>query len=153
MQGMIARAISSVIRTRLRLWGLVCTIAVLFGLFDFAVSRWLLAVHIAPGLLCAIQAAIIGLVAGYALCLILLGYRERRRIVLDELRRVAELNHSVRNSLELISLANYAQSYCEQHRAIIVECTNRIDQTLKELFPMFGKTEHRKKNSQSAKAA
>jgi hypothetical protein len=153
MRGIIARSISFVIRSRLHFWGAICAVTVLFGLFDFAVSRWLLALHIDPDLYCAIQAATIGLVAGYALCLILLGYRERRRIVLDELRRVAELNHSVRNSLELISLANYAQSYCEQHRAIIVECTNRIDQTLKELFPMFGKTEHRKKNSQSAKAA
>jgi hypothetical protein len=117
----------------------------LFGLFQFAVSRWLIAVHLSPNLHCVVQASIVALGAGFALWLILLGMMRRRRMMEDELRRVAELNHTLRNVLEIIVLAHYAVSDSE-HKTMMMECANRIDQKLKELFPVAGSTRVRMKN-------
>ncbi|HVJ05990.1 MAG TPA: hypothetical protein VM578_09990 [Candidatus Saccharimonadales bacterium] len=117
------------------------TTAILFGLFEFAVSRWFIGVNISPNLHAALQASIVGIGAGASLLLLLLGIIERRKIVADELHRVAELNHAVRNSLELIMLAHYGEKDCE-HKTIVLECTNRIDQTLKRLFPAIAKKRH-----------
>jgi hypothetical protein len=121
------------------LWFAVIGASILFGLFEFAVSRWFIGVNIAPNLHAALQASIVGLGAGCALWLIFLGIIDRRRMMADELRRVAELNHTIRNSLEVIVLAHYAETDRE-HKLIVMECTNRIDQKLKELFPVIGKS-------------
>jgi hypothetical protein len=131
------RIVLTVVQSRSRLWFAVIGASVLFGLFEFAVSRWFIGVHIAADLHAALQASMVGLGAGFALWLILLGIIDRRRIVADELRRVAELNHTIRNSLEVIVLAHYDEADCER-KAIVMECTNRIDQKLRELFPVVG---------------
>jgi hypothetical protein len=54
--------------------------------------------------------------------------------------RIAELNHSVRNSLEVIVLAHYSEADLE-HKGIVLECTDRIDQKLRELFPAIANPE------------
>jgi hypothetical protein len=138
MRAFLARVLLYIVQSRLRLWLAVITNAVLLGLFEFAVSRWFIGVNISPNLHAALQAAIAGSGAGFALWLVLLGVIDRRRIVADELRRVAELNHTIRNSLEVIVLAHYTAADCE-HKMMVLECTNRIDQTLKKLFPGIGK--------------
>jgi hypothetical protein len=119
------------------LWLAVIGASVLFGLFEFVVSRWFIGVNISPNLHAALQASIVGLGAGCSLWLIFLGMIDRRKMMADELRRVAELNHTIRNSLEVIVLAHHAATDCE-HKLIVLECTNRIDQKLKELFPVVG---------------
>jgi hypothetical protein len=138
MRSFLAPVLLFIVQKRLRLWFAVGGTAVLFGLFEFAVSRWFIGVNISPNLHAALQAGIVGLGAGFALWLVLLGVIDRRRIVADELRRVAELNHTIRNSLEVIVLAHYSEADCE-HKMIVLECTNRIDQTLRKLFPVIGK--------------
>ena len=136
MRAFLARVLGFFLQSRLRLWLAVVSVAILFGFFEFAVSRWFIGVNISPNLHAALQAAIVGSGAGFALWLVLLGVIDRRKILADELRRVAELNHTVRNSLEVIVLAHYAAD-CE-HKKMVLECTDRIDKTLKKLFPAIG---------------
>jgi hypothetical protein len=139
MRTILATAALFFLQSRSRLWFAVIAASVLFGLFEFAVSSWLLGVNIAPNLHAALQASIVGLGAGFALWLILLGIIDRRRIVADELHRLAELNHTIRNYLEVMVLAHYTGADCE-HKAMVLDCTNRIDQQLTKLFPVIGKT-------------
>jgi hypothetical protein len=151
MRAVLVNILLFFLQSRRRVWCASIGAAVLFGLFEFAVSRWLIGVHITPNLHSALQATVVGLGAGFALWLILLGLIDRRRIVADELKRVAELNHCVRNSLELIVLAHYSETN-HDHKAMMLECTNQIDQKLRELFPVIGKSGNRKRYVESNKA-
>jgi len=138
MRVLLARAVQFILDTRKRVWSAVISAVVLFGLFEFLVARWFIGVNLPPDFHAALQACIVGVGAGTALWFVLVGMVERRSIVADELRRVAELNHAIRNALELIVLANYSDADRERS-AIVLECTGRIDQTLKELFPALGR--------------
>ncbi len=138
----LSTALLFVLENRRRMWFAVVCTTILFGLFEFAVSRWFIGVNISPNLHAALQASIVGIGAGVSLWLLLLGIIERRKMVADELHRVAELNHAIRNSLELIVLAHYSETDCE-HKTIVLECTNRIDQTLRKLFPVIGRERYR----------
>ena len=60
--------------------------------------------------------------------------QQRRRKVMDDMRVVRELNHHVRNALQIISYAARV-SETRQQVTIIDESIARIDSTLKELFP------------------
>jgi len=141
MRATLARAVAFIfaftLKTRLRIFLTVIAATLFFGLFEFAVSRWLLAIHLSPNLHCCVQSAIVALGSGAALWLILLGMAERRKIAEDELCRCAELNHTLRNALEVIVLAHYSGTD-PRHKAMILESTNRIDQKLKELYPVLG---------------
>jgi len=137
MRANLALLVTYVLETRIRLWSAVAGATCLFGTFNFAVSRWLISVNVDPVLHAALQAAIVGVGAGVALSLILLGLVERRRILQDELRRLSELNHTIRNSLDVIVMSQYVADDSE-HRSIVLECTSRIDEKLRELFPSAG---------------
>jgi hypothetical protein len=143
MREYLALAVTFVLQSRTRLWSAVVGATLSFGAFEFAVSRWFISVNIDPVLHAMLQAGIVGLGAGAALCLTLLGLLERRKIVQDELRRVAELNHTIRNSLEVIVLAHYSD-VDDEHRSMVLECTHRIDEKLRELFPSSNETGTRK---------
>lgn len=145
MRAILARAVAFIVQSRLGIGLAVTSATLLFGLFEFTVSRWLIEIHISHYLHCTVQAAIVAGGAGFAFWVILLGVRDRRRMAEDELRRVAELNHHLRNALEVIVLAHHTVSDYE-HKVIVLECTNRIDQKLKELFPVMGNTRVRFKN-------
>lgn len=135
MRAILARAVAFILQSPLRIGLAVLSATFLIGLFEFAVARWLIEIHLSPNLHCAVQAATPALGAGFALWLILLGLMDRRRMIEDELRRVAELNHHLRNALEVIVLAHHSVADRE-HQAMVLECVKRIDQKLRELFPV-----------------
>jgi hypothetical protein len=145
MRAFLTSAVAFILQSSIRIWLTVIASTLLFGLFEFAVSRWLIEIHIAPNLHCSVQAIIVAVVAGFALWLILNGINDRRKLIEDELRRVAELNHTLRNALEVIVLAHHTVSDYE-HKAIVLESTNRIDEKMRELFPVFGNTKILMKN-------
>jgi uncharacterized membrane protein len=64
---------------------------------------------------------------------------QRRTKVMDDMRVVRELNHHVRNALQIISYAAHVPE-TERQVAIIDESVARIDSTLKELFPAIDKS-------------
>jgi len=80
------------------------------------------------------------MVAGTAISYVfLVGARARRLAVLDHVRKIAELNHNVRNALDVILAAQYlSQDVAERDRKLIVASVERIDQTLRHLFPAVG---------------
>lgn len=145
MRGILARAVAFIVQSRRGIALAVTGATLLFGLFEFAVSRWLFEIHLPPNLHCAVHSAIVAIGAGFAFWVILIGVMDRRRMAADELRRVAELNHTLRNVLEVIVLAHYTVPDHE-HKAMMLECAHRIDQKLKELFPVAANTRVRMKN-------
>ncbi len=144
MRALITRAVAFILRNRIGTWLAIIAATLLIGFSDFEESHWLLA-RVPARINCAVQATIVSLGAGVALWLILRGVIDRRRIMEDELLRVAELNHTLRNALEVIVLAHYSGADPE-HKDMVLECTNRIDQKLKELFPTIGGSRIQMKN-------
>jgi hypothetical protein len=122
------------------LWLTVVFGTVLFGSFDFFVCWMLHGFKIESEIKDALQSTIVGLGAGLCLWILLAGLRKRRKLLANKLERLVELNHTVRNSLNVIALAIHAAD--GQHKAIVMENTARIDQKLRELFPAVGIHEH-----------
>ena len=91
--------------------------------------------------------AVVGLGAGLAFWIILAVLRIRRMHLADEMHRLAELNHTVSNSLNLIVLAHHSAD--DAHKKLILESTARIDEKLKELFPVVGSPDQWRKGRQS----
>ncbi len=77
-----------------------------------------------------------GLVAGVLVFRLLQYERERRRQLRQRLELIAEMNHHVRNALQVISLSAY--SYADQQQlAAVKDSVNRIQWALKEILPKF----------------
>jgi hypothetical protein len=77
---------------------------------------------------------------GAAITYVLLtGARARRLAVLEHIRKVAELNHNVRNALDVILSTHYlSAALAEQDRKVVMSSIERIDRTLNHLFPVIG---------------
>ena len=85
-----------------------------------------------------VDAALSGTLAG-ALVWILLGLvRGRRRRLIEYVRRVADLNHHIRNALQiLVYQATLTHSDPEQI-AQVENTVRRVDAALHEIFPIIG---------------
>jgi GAF domain-containing protein len=119
----------------------VCA-TIVFGCLVFFGHLALVDSAIDPALHAGILAVLVGLGAGLATLVLLLARRERRRMLEDELRRLAELNHRVRNNLQVIADAHYTAEDAT-HRMMIMQAVASMDESLKQLFPALG-FEHRK---------
>lgn len=135
MRTILAEVVRFFVRSKHGMWVAVVGTTILLGLFNYLLSSWSLGVH-SPEVHSALQATIVGLGAGFTVWLFLAGLAERRRDLEDEMRRVAELNLSVRNSLELIVLVHH-EAKDGEHKRMVMECTAQIDRTLRELFPVI----------------
>jgi hypothetical protein len=105
------------------------------GLLAFVVDRVLLGFEIDRDLHSAVQAAIVGLGGAAAVWFILKGYETQRRMEREEIWKVAELNHTLRNSLETIADAHYFVAD-EEHKKMILETVKNMDEKLRQLFPV-----------------
>jgi hypothetical protein len=83
----------------------------------------------------AIDAVIAGTLAGTAVHVLMVSARRRRRMVLREMSRIADLNHYVRNDLQVILGTELMKT--EANRAVVASC-ERIAETIERLFPMVG---------------
>jgi len=120
-------------------WSLLFSfgITAFFGLFAFSVELSLEAGGISNDTRAAFQGCIVGTGTGIVSYLLLAARRERRNMVRAELSRVAELNHHLRNSLQIIVGAHYiAQD--EEHARMMLTTVQTMDQVLKRLFPTAG---------------
>jgi hypothetical protein len=113
-----------------------------FGCFDYFSDMAMLSFGIAPKLHAAALAMFVGVGAGLSALVLLLARRERRKLVQDELYRLAELSHRLRNSLQIIAYAHYA-SEDESHKKMMIDAVSSIDASLRQLIPALG-FEHRK---------
>jgi len=110
--------------------GLALLIGLLFGALQLAIpnrSRF-----VVPFVINAAG----GTIVSY---LLLVGARARRLAVLEHIRKVAELNHNVRNALTVISATQYLTAEMAEHdRKMMMESVERINTTLRHLFPVVG---------------
>ena len=83
------------------------------------------------------DAAILGGLATGFTILVLSAARDRHRKVQDDLRRIAELNHRIRNALQIIVYGEASRLDCDGRTAVI-QGVEKIDATLKEMFPLIG---------------
>src|SRR5437879_3571517 len=115
-----------------------------FGLLDYVADLTMQQLRVLEEFHAGMQAAVVGLGTGFAALLFLHARGERRKAIRDELRRVVELNHNVRNALQAIAYAHQIDT--DERHKMIVDSIDRIDRTLRELFPTIGvdeRGEHR----------
>jgi two-component sensor histidine kinase len=117
--------------------GFACSVffaSVLAACTEFLVHEFLEQIA-APEIFHALlDAALMGLATSVIASFLLLAIRERHRRMLQEVQRVAELNHTVRNALQVIVHSQYLPQ-SEQDAGTILESVQRIDDTLRDLFP------------------
>ena len=120
-------------------WSLIFSLGItaLFGLFEFSVDLFLETGGVSQDTRAAVQACIVGIGTGIVSYLLLAARRERRNMVRAELSRVAELNHHLRNSLQIIVGAHYI-TQDEEHARMMLKTVQAMDQVLKRLFPAAG---------------
>ena|SRR5512143_2844677 len=78
--------------------------------------------------------ALAAVIAGVLVYRLLLYERDRREQVRQRLEIIAEMNHHVRNALQVISLSAYSYADRQQLEAV-KESVNRIQWALKEVLP------------------
>jgi hypothetical protein len=120
--------------SNLRIWMSVAAGTVLFGLFGYVSDAVMTSFGVPDEVHAGMVGTVVGLGAGLGLWIVLAGLRERQERLTDEIQRVAELNHTVRNSLEVITWATHVPD--ERHKAVVLESTTRIEEKLRELFPV-----------------
>ncbi len=112
----------------------IIIVGCLAGIVEFVIHRTIERVlqneplnSIVDSMTIAVVVAIISLIEVQAV-------HHRRRKVIEDMRIVRELNHHVRNALQIIQ---YASRFPEERQQvqIIDESVARIDATLKDLFP------------------
>jgi hypothetical protein len=114
------------------------TLAILvLGLFSggvaYLTNALLMRVGTSGVVYAVIDATVIGAVAATIGALALIGVRERRKRDIERLRTVAELNHHVRNALQVIVDDYYLSR--DSHTEAVLSSVDRIDRTLRSLFP------------------
>lgn len=107
-----------------------------FGGIEFAVHEGLAGLELPPFANSLVDAGLVGLSFGLAVWALLLGNCERRTRVREDLERIAELNHEIRNALQVITHSHYNADL--KHRQLVMDSVTRIDAVLKRIFPVVG---------------
>jgi hypothetical protein len=91
--------------------------------------------HMGPPLAfhASVDAGVIALLTMTIVSAGIVAARARRRRMIQELKTVAELNHHVRNALQVIRDSHLLPE--EQQTQAVIESVDRIDKTLRRLFP------------------
>ena len=114
-----------------------CIAALSFGLFDYFVDSTMFQMGVSPEIHAAAQAAFVGLGAGAAALLVMLARRERRKLIQEQLVKVAELNHRLRNGLQVIVDSQH-NSADEPQKQMVFDTVRSISESLRQLFPVLG---------------
>lgn len=118
------------------IWRIAATavaVGVAAGVMEYLIHTTIMDFALPPLMLAVLDSSVAAFIAAVAMFFVLVEGRARRRILLEHLRNVAHLNHEVRNALQLIVYSKYLAPQ-EQAEAVL-NGVNRIDRTLKDLFP------------------
>jgi hypothetical protein len=107
-----------------------------FGAVEFVVHHALSRFELPPFADSLIDAGFVGSSFGVAVWALLVGNCERRTRVRDDLERISDLNHEIRNALQVIAHSHYEAD--SEHCDMVMESVTRIDVVLKRLFPVVG---------------
>jgi signal transduction histidine kinase len=114
-----------------RIVGTAVVTAIGIGLAKFAVVSILVRLE-TPGMYLRLQDAILtGVFAALAVSAALEIASERRKILLQQVQTIANLNHELRNALEVILANEYLTE--SSKGAAILESVQRIDRTLDKI--------------------
>jgi len=111
---------------------------VIFGAIEFLVHELLRNLDVSPLADACLDALLVGLSGGLAVWVLLVSNRERRERVRKDLERIAELNHEIRNALQVISYSQYDANL--ERRNLVTESVTRIDDVLRRVVPVVGGT-------------
>lgn len=112
-------------------WLAAVIIGLVFGLLELG----LMVVLKSGNLRDFLDAGIIGFGAALFVWVLLVGNRDRRRRAREEVERIANLNHEIRNALQIIAHSTYNVAEC---RDLVLDSVDRIDATLKRLSRLAG---------------
>lgn len=120
-------------------WRRLAVISLLFALFVFCSSLavdYLLLVHRdSPVATVEVSDALAALLAGVLFYKILDAGRRRRKLILQRLETIDQMNHHIRNALQVISFTVHANQEHAKEVANIDRAVNRIQWTLREILP------------------
>ncbi len=129
----VGRALADITDSRSRIILAAFLVGAAFAGLEYGVHQAVTRSGVAEGWKPVADAAVICVGAMGFTVLWLFSYRQRRRQLRAELDKVAELNHHVRNALEVIVAVQYHAP--EDQERIIRDAVSRIDMTLRDLFP------------------
>ena len=107
------------------------------GLLEFVIHTAIVQAGVSPREQAVIECRDCRLRGGIAPLLVLLAARERHRKLLDDLRKIAQLNHHVRNALQTIIYSEYLPELRREQKGHSGG-RGRIGRILQELFPAVG---------------
>jgi hypothetical protein len=113
---------------------LILILALLAGVFEWTIHDLIQYFAPEPNIARILDSSTIAFLIAAITWIEIQAVQQRRRKVLEDMRVVSELNHHVRNALQVIQYASRVPE-AKQQVQIIDESVERIDATLKELFP------------------
>jgi hypothetical protein len=116
----------------------VAVSVVCFAAIEFFAHFLLLYLRIPPLADAVADALLMGVAFGLAVWMLLVANRERRARVRQDLERIAEINHEIRNALQVIAHSHFDAD--ATRREMVMESVARIDDVLKRLFPVVGRS-------------
>jgi len=112
----------------------VILVAVVVSLVGFAFDRMLMREGVPRPDLLAIANSLTGMVAGAFFWQARRRDRDRRAFVRERLHTISEMNHHIRNALQVISFYSYREQD-EKTLDMLRKAVNRIEWALKEVLP------------------
>lgn len=113
---------------------LIVLIAIVVSLVGFAFDRMLIHEGVPRYDLMAISNSLTGVVAGGFFWQALRRERERRHFIRERLHTISEMNHHIRNALQVISFHTYREQD-EKNVEVVRQAVNRIEWALQEVLP------------------
>ena len=112
----------------------VILVAIVVSLVGFAFDRILLREGVPRPDLLAVSNSLTGMVAGAFFWQAMRRDRDRRQFVRERLHTISEMNHHIRNALQVISFYSYREQD-EKTLDMLRKAVNRIQWALKEVLP------------------
>jgi hypothetical protein len=138
MREQFERTIGDIASSPLRIAIVAVCFGLSAGLLGYIIHIFVMRMNVSPQAQTGIEFSLLCCAAALAPFLLLIAARERRRVV-DDLRRIAQLNHEVRNALQVIVYGEYESAATPAaHRTAILGSVEQIDKTLRQLFPVIG---------------
>jgi len=128
--------------SRMRIVVASATLGACTGAVEYIVHEAFRYSQLAESLGAFMDAFVVGLAASAVATIWLYAARERRKRVLHEMGKVAELNHNVRNALQVIAHSHAGPP--DAHAEMVLESVERIERTLRQLFPGVERSEQLK---------
>lgn len=117
-----------------RSWTVVILVVLAVALVGIGFDRLLIREGVSRYDLLAISNLLTGIVAGLFFWEARRRDSERRKFIRERLRTISEMNHHIRNALQVISLYSYKQRD-EQTMKDLGHAVNRIEWALSEVLP------------------